>query len=606
MGTYIRKSLYIRKFNILSIKTCRRKIYMNFKYIILTSIFLLILSIGAISAADLNETNSQTSHMDNSISISNHVEQNNTDNSNKGESPGTFEDLQRKVDNARAGSVLDLTRDYIGQEGLNIVCNKFLIIDGHGHTIDCQGKKGCYGFYSESGQIILKNLRIINGNSNGNGGAICSEKNSRYLIINCTFENNFAKNCGGAIFSNMPLVIEHSKFISNTANQQGGAIYCSNFVDCENCQFERNTAVNSDGGAIYSKESVKLINSTLNNNLCGWSGGAVYSKTSVVVDTCQISSNSAKGNGKESRGGAIRAVKNVEVINSIFIGNYVNNFGGAIYAGTVNVNPYETIVSFTTKFLNNYAEVDGGAIYSEGLTITNYCILEGNGAYNSGGAIFCGNSIVQNSRIISNHAKNGYGGGIYTLHNIKVDNCSFDFNQASESGGAINTNSITFTKTNSFFHENSAYYGAGGAIWTQEITNTEVSNMVFSCNGAGTKMSDSDYSDDYGCNGGAIYIGDKNSVTFSGCTFSGNYAYNKGGAIYMDTRNSKISIKNNHFDGNHVGIEEGEGSCIYTYGKYGTIYNNFWHGSKPTSDNDVLIEWIPLLPNKHHEDTDPR
>ena len=53
------------------------------------------------------------------------------------DSPGTFADLQAEINNAPAGSVLHLTRDYEGAEDTVVKLNKDLTIDGNGHTIDC-------------------------------------------------------------------------------------------------------------------------------------------------------------------------------------------------------------------------------------------------------------------------------------------------------------------------------------------------------------------------------------------------------------------------------------------------------------------------------------
>ena len=108
---------------------------------------------------------------------------------------GTFDNLQVVIDKAPEGSVLNLTRDYNGAYGSRIQFNKNLTIDGQGHTLDCLNTE-CSAFYSNSGNITLMNLKIINGHNDDNaeGGAIHISGSAQYTIINCTFNNNWADN----------------------------------------------------------------------------------------------------------------------------------------------------------------------------------------------------------------------------------------------------------------------------------------------------------------------------------------------------------------------------------------------------------------------------
>ena len=573
---------------------------MNFKCILIVSAILLILSISAISAADLNETSHQTLNVDNSTSISTNVNVDTSDNETM--CPGTFEDLQKEVDNAPAKSVLHLYKDYYGEDGAKIQINKDLVIDGHGHTIDCIGK--CFAFYSTKGWITLKNIKIINGHSNGNGGAICADGTSRYIIENCTFLNNWAKGLGGAIYARKITTIENSTFNKNIAKNQGGALYDHENVIILKSKFNQNQATDSDGGTIYSQKYVLISDSIITNSHSGWSGGAIYSKASVNLLNCQLSNNNANGNNRECRGGAVRAVKEVIIINSTLIGNYARTFGGAVYAQTVRVDSISNMVNGKSVFRGNRADYIGGAIYSEGNTYLNNTILTSNIAYEDGGAIHCGNAEVRKSTLSYNKAEDGSGGAIDADHNVKIDDCTFCGNHAADTAGAIYTESITFL-SNAMFKENEAGYGCGGAIWTCEITNSEVSHISFCENSAGFSAGEG-LDDDSGCYGGAIFIAGEITVTFYQCQFFGNYARDKGGAIYMSDSDSCLSLKDNFFTGNFVPTEySGEGSCVYTCGNFDKISHNFWNGNDPSSDNSQLIEYRFLIPNKHHSDENP-
>ena len=165
------------------------------KKILFISLLLLILSVATVSAADFDNDadlmGNEESFSLNSIEIQ--------DSNELSTSAGTFDDLQVEINNAPSDSVLNLTRDYNGHKGSRIQLNKDLTIDGQGHTLNCLGESGCSAFYSSSGTITLKNLKIINGHNDDTdrGGAIYISGSAQYTIENCTFEKNWADDYGG-------------------------------------------------------------------------------------------------------------------------------------------------------------------------------------------------------------------------------------------------------------------------------------------------------------------------------------------------------------------------------------------------------------------------
>lgn len=171
--------------------------------------------------------------------------------SNVKEACGSFDDLQSLIDITPKGTVLMLSRDYKASEDNQITLNKDLIIDGQGHTIDCDGL--CRAFYSNSGEIVLRNLKIINGYYNSfrpgdksnNGGAVCIEGDAKYTIENCQFINNWADDLGGAIYNgaNNTLTIRDCVFNGNIVDDTyGGAIFSNGRVYSINSKFEDNKA----------------------------------------------------------------------------------------------------------------------------------------------------------------------------------------------------------------------------------------------------------------------------------------------------------------------------------------------------------------------------
>ena len=101
-------------------------------------------------------------------------------------------------------------------------------------------------------------------------------------IDNCTFNNNFALDYGGAINADtITWVNTPSYFISNyVIDNQGGAIYTNKFnTDVSNAVFIDNKVKdNDDGGAIYiNKENhITFSNCIFKDNKCGDEGGAIY------------------------------------------------------------------------------------------------------------------------------------------------------------------------------------------------------------------------------------------------------------------------------------------------------------------------------------------
>ena len=179
---------------------------------------------------------------------------------------------------------------------------------------------------------------------------------------------------------------------------------------------------------------------------------------------------------------------------------------------------------------------------------------------------------------------------------MTIVHCIFKNNYAADNGGAIYaTGGITIRGNPTIFEVNTAYNGKGGAIFTN-MFDADVNNATFNGNRAGDGATISD-------DGGAIYIKNKNNVTFKFCILVNNHCTDEGGVIYMNDRKSHINLLNNIFIGNSA---DDEGQAVYTCGVIDTVKNNIWGENIPSKDNDQLIEWIPaLVPNWHEIDEDP-
>ena len=243
------------------------------------------------------------------------------------------------------------------------------------------------------------------------GGAI----SDAYLVKNCTFVNNSAKNSGGAIYDAISII--ESMFVNNSANW-GGAIYRVDLVN--DCDFINNSASNSGGAVHMSKNSYdvdgsRIINSRFNNNSANF-GGAIYSKTDSKSDLNKVSSCNFTNNWAETSGGAVYSESSclvekseftdnsAQVGGAIFLdsnGNYVigdSKFikNSAIWGGAIGIygNDNETAMAYVNitscEFLNNFANNSGGAVYSDcncsilGCDFTNDSARWGSAVYGRG------------------------------------------------------------------------------------------------------------------------------------------------------------------------------------------------------------------------------
>ena len=247
--------------------------------------------------------------------------------------------MQDLINAAPAGSTVVLEKDYECEDGFRldgIKYEKYLTIDGNGHTLDARGNSRIFEIH-ESGEV--KNLNIINGNGGDGWGMIWFKYNG--IVTNCNFDGNTASDEGGAIYLKKGSVI--------------------------NCTFTNNRATGNygDGGAIYAYSMCNVTNCTFINNY-GRNGGAV--RTYGPVINCTFIGNTAWRNG-----GAIYEKWESNVINCTFINNAANENGGALYYNEIE----EDIDIINCNFTGNNASA-GSAIYftpgSVTKTLTN-CIL---------------------------------------------------------------------------------------------------------------------------------------------------------------------------------------------------------------------------------------
>ena len=315
--------------------------------------------------------------------------------------------------------------------------------------------------------ILLAGTVEFTNNAADSGGAVLMEGGNMTIAKNAqvVFQDNHAKQLGGAIASHEHVTIAGSvQFINNSANQ-GGAILSNDNVNIAytaEVVFQGNHAMDF-GGAIVSSQHVTLAGSVLfiNNTANNESGGAIASDGNVsIADTAQVV---FQGNHAKDFGGAIDTFHHVTLAGSVQLINNSAYQGGAI--DSVNVTIAENV---QVVFHGNHAKTFGGAIDAfQHVTIAGSAQFINNSA-NQGGAIDSGNcnvTITDNAQVVfqGNHAKT-FGGAIDTFQHVAIAGSVQFINNSANQGGAIQ--SVTVTMTNNalvIFQDNHAKT-FGGAI----------------------------------------------------------------------------------------------------------------------------------------------
>ena len=385
-------------------------------------IFLLFLSLGTISANDiednltdtpiiedyssndvvelnevnleekesiLEETNTVTNNDDSNVledndDSNNIYVSNDGDDSNNGTKNSPIKTLDvaiSKNHEAGGGKTIFLSNGNYTTANLNI-SDKVNIVGQTSDKVILDANFKGYVFTS-SANVNIANLTFKNAFN-----AIIN--NGNMVIETSSFINNIASVYGGAIDNNGNLVVKKSTFFNNTAKSNGGAIDNSATLTVNDCLFINNSAA-MDAGAISSVNDnydaiATITNSTFINNSAVRNGGAIKAqKSQLFVYNSSFDNNSLEGYYEGSYGGAIYGwTAGVTLYNSSFTNTKILNYGmgGALYIH----GGYYSIVSFNASgltLINNSANY-GGACYfdnAEG-NLTNSIILNNSGHKN--------------------------------------------------------------------------------------------------------------------------------------------------------------------------------------------------------------------------------
>ena len=397
-------------------------------------LFVLMFSVAAISAVDLNDT------YDNGMDVL----------KDNGTADDSISILYLEVDGAESG--FDLVNDYKYndltdrgyREGV-IVNQKNFVINGNNHVIDCGNNARAFNITGNN--VVINNL-IIKNAKYPLGSAIST--NSNLTLNNVTFINcsgNVTDDCGAIVASQGFLNINNCNFIDNSGGEGASIASYGSVVEVVNSTFISSSDEIVKGQIYLYKSDLSLLNSTFLNttskyatavfaeNECGIviskskfknlfankTAGAIGVKqiSALMISECEFYKVSSVNNGgaifADINGGKTGQDGEVIITNTAFDECY-SGFGGAILqlAGSLAVNG--------SKFTNNAALYEGGAIYTSYATVE---IMDSKFRYNTllddmsyGGACYFDMGMVT---IEENIFENNTGLNVSTIYAYDAD-----------------------------------------------------------------------------------------------------------------------------------------------------------------------------------------
>lgn len=508
--------------------------------------------------------------------------------------------------------MINVTSDFFIDKTIFVVGNVTIYSD-NGATITRNGSFPgdifVVGENSSGRNLILEDLdsNLTLGKENANG-TLTIDGNKQYVKVDVYGTLVYIDNSGTLTINDNASLVNNKKTSNSRAYSLGKAIGAkiggAAIINI-------NGLVTINGGTI-SGNDVNTIDitegdTTSDDYLLSSYGGAIFNYSNVVMNGGTISNNTAY------YGGAISNYLISHIYGGLFENNVTSHAGGAIYnynSSQTNLyiglegNDFDTVVfrnnSTTTSsggavysgsvcnimiedgvtFESNHTKGSGGALYIGGYgSVQGKIKFNLNSADNSGGALYLiygadaenpsstrRTTTLDSVSFTNNTAK--YGGAISSMgSDTSINNCTFENNSTTTSGGAIVTNKTSFgtgamvTITNSIIQSNSSV--EGGALLLDALSNVAITSTDILNNTSSGK-------------GGAISTHGCSSLTITECDVSNNQSEDNGGAIYVSYRTdntdpdnpviyeSYVNISNSVLNGN---ISQAAGGAIYAIAK---------------------------------------
>lgn len=499
--------------------------------------------------------------------------------------------------------VITITEDITLSEALPPVTGT-ITIEGNGHTMSGDDKFRIFDVVG--GRLTLKDLTLTEGNWDGRGGAVRLRNGGALTAKNTIFKNNWAHR-GGAIAmvsGDVAATITGSSFAGNQSELQGGVILLhGGTATIENSSFVDNQAERAWGGVFHARGSrLSVTNSTFKGN-AALAGGvlAILSGRASFTHVTMIDNESDfLGGDAFYRSGGTIALRNSLVsnrgpINDCDHGLNVSE-GNLSVDGTCSALPASDLKLGQLTGTPAYFPLQNGSPALDA-AIADYCPATDQigrarptdscdvGAIESRTAELAPKPVVPpppcplfdqivaaNTDASSGGCEAGEGHDIIKLtQDITLDallpritseitiegnghtlSGGSRFRILSIDGGALTINNLTLTKGRV------AANAKGGALIVQ--------------NGGKVTINDSRFSDNVAIQGGAIWLSSRDTlVTVNNSSFVGNKAENHGGGGAIDLSDGRLVINSSSFINNSASAI---GGAIATWSSGEVVVNN--------------------------------
>ncbi|MBE6512790.1 MAG: hypothetical protein E7Z75_06585 [Methanobrevibacter olleyae] len=601
---------------------------MNIKrYLYIVLIFLVLVSLSAVSAADDNangiisvDDNDELildEAIDDDVSSANNnydeeliletpaddlVGSENDATPLKEGATGSFSDLNKLInEDYSSNDTITLSSNYKYSDGDDdfvhgIWIGRGVTIDGNGFTLDGSNSARMFNVNTNN-EVIFKNINFINGHATGgmsvsllSGGAIkFSPDSTNNKVINCNFTNNTAENDGGAIYGHGGTAI-NCTFTQNTAKiVYGGALFDYNAI---NCTFIQNTA--KYGGAIYNAAATNctFINNTAQGAGAMLMGTAVLcrfvedsdttSDTNIITPTFSVSDLTTVYNSGDKLLFNLTA-NNVnydgfDTVIKIYKGetliNTIHSLSGSDNGWVVDLplGTYKSVLSLESH--PDVEPVDAAlTVTTDGTTFTDLNELI-NG--NTNDTITLDKNYTYNPEIDSE-----FKNGVKIYRTVTIIGNGYTINGAGQARILDLQQGKTTLKNITFKNGSQSYFFGGGAI--RCVALVEITNCTFINNGAPS--------------GGAVQLQGWDNV-ISDCVFIGNTA-GQGGAIQLsaaayNTITRCVFYDNDIFASQADGCEINNNiffnsSITFDWTQNYNIDNN-WFGNNATNYDEMPVQ----------------
>ena len=374
------------------------------------------------------------------------------------------------------------------------------------------------------------------------------------IIENIGYENGYS---AVSICDKTQGIIQNSILINNAAFH-GGAIWVSDnsVLQCSNTLFESNMAINGGAIAITRNAFLTITNSTFNQNRA-MSRGRL--EANYFVETMPLFSEflfqikrrpwKIAGGGEGGEGGGITAINScrVTLVDTRFLHNYGERYGGAIYALT-NIDLSLSRSVFETNSPGGIFTSDNVSLKINGSTFSDHksfeeSLLEAESQLHTslGGCVNAFNHAtveINNSSFSNNFASEGSSLLVHTNSSLKIYDSSFTNNSATKYGTVVVSGNVTVTMYGCLFHNNSGTKGAAFTasnhvkVFVQESKFIENSGAIFGSHYVNFRVNCTRFRNNSAMEGGAVEATGNVDLTIRNTQFHGNVAKGAGGSIY--------------------------------------------------------------------------